>query len=88
MCQPNWLLGHTSNNLPLALKSISHIPKPHLLKMGFSLLLAQRLRQWVNHIIPGVDSLHLDVSFLEIITDEVESSLNVLRFLMRSRLLS
>ena len=39
MCQPDWLLGHTSNNLPLALKPISHISKPHLLKVGFSLLL-------------------------------------------------
>ena len=39
MCQPDWLLGHTSNNLPLALKPISHKPKPHLLKMCFSFLL-------------------------------------------------
>ena len=39
-CQPIWLLGHTSNKLPLDLKSIGYKSNSHLLKMGFSLLLA------------------------------------------------
>ena len=39
------LLEHTSNKLLLDLKSIGHEPKLHLLKMSFSLLLAQQLGQ-------------------------------------------
>ena len=33
MCQPYWLLGHTSNNLSLGPKSIGHKSKSHLLKI-------------------------------------------------------
>ena len=35
-------LGHTSNKLPLDFKPIGHIPKTHLLKVSFDLLLAKR----------------------------------------------
>ena len=35
------LLGHTSNNLLLTLKSIYHISKPHLYKIGFGHSLAK-----------------------------------------------
>ena len=82
-----WFLGHTSNKLLLALMSIGYKSKFHLLKMGFSLLLAQLLHQWVSHVVYGVDSLHFDISFLEVIADEVESLFDVLRFLMRPWLL-
>ena len=88
MCQPYWLLGHTSNNLPLLLKPISHMPKPHLLKMGFSLLLAKWLSEWVYHILHGVYSLYLDIFLLEVVAYKVEPPLNVLGLLMRPRLLS
>ena len=32
--QSNWLLGHTTNNLPLALKPIDHVSHTHFLKMA------------------------------------------------------
>ena len=79
---------YISNNLSLILKPISHASSSHLLKMGFSLLLAQLLRQWISYVIRSVNFLHLDVSLLEIIVDEVESSPNVPEFLMSPRLLS
>ena len=56
--------------------------------MGFDLLLAQRLCKLVRRIICGVDSLDLDVIFLEVIMDEVVSPLDVLEFLVRPWLLS
>ena len=88
MCRPDWLLGYTSNNLSPVLKSINHISKPHLLKMGFSLLLAKWLSQWVCHIIRGVHSLYLDVFFLEVVTYNVKSLLYMVRFMMRLEFLS
>ena len=57
---------YISNKLPLDLKSIGHVPKPHLFKVNFSLLLAQWLGQWVSHILYGINFLHLDEFFLEI----------------------
>ena len=86
--QPIWLLGHTSNKLPLDLKPIGYKSKSHLLKVGFNLLLAQWLCQQVNCIIYSVDSLDLDVFLLEVITGEVISPLDVLEFLVRPQLLS
>ena len=88
MCRSNWLLRHTSNNLSLVLKLIGYKSKSHLLKVDFSLLLAKLLHQWVSHIVHGVYSLYLDILLFEIIIDKVESSLNVLKFLMRSHLFS
>ena len=56
--------------------------------MGFNLLLAQRLCEWICRVVCGVDSFNLDVTFLEVIADEVVSALGVLGFLVRPRLLS
>ena len=88
MCRPGWLLGHTSNNLPLALKPISHIPKPHLLKVDFSLLLAKWFSQWVCHVIRGVYSLHIDVFLVEVVAYNMKPPLYMLGPLMRPGLLS
>ena len=68
----NWLLGHTSNKLPLALRLIGHIPKSHLLKVSLSLLLAKRLCLWICHILYGVNSLHLDELLLDVFIYDVE----------------
>ena len=88
-CQPILASrAHISNNLPLVLKPIGYKSKSHLLKVGFDLLLAQRLCKQVCHIIYGVDSLDLDITLLEVIVDKVVSLLNVLEFLVRPRLLS
>ena len=88
-CQPILASrAHISNNLPLILKPIGYKSKSHLLKVGFDLLLAQQLCEWVNRIICGVNSLDLDVILLEVIADEVVSPLDVLGFLMRPQLLS
>ena len=57
---------------------ISYISKSHLLKVGFDLLLAQWLSQQVCHFICGVDSLDLDITLFEVITDQMESPLDVL----------
>ena len=87
-CQPILTSrAHISNNLPLVLKPIGYKSKSHLLKVGFDLLLAQRLCKWVYHIIYGVDSLDLDITLLEVIVDEVVSPLNMLGFLVRPQLL-
>ena len=73
-CQPILASrAHISNNLPLVLKPIGYKSKSHLLKVGFDLLLAQRLCKWVCHIICGVDSLDLNVTFLKVIADEMVS---------------
>ena len=88
MCQPIWHLGHTSNKLPLDLMPIGYISKSHLLKVGFDLLLVQWLSQWVYHIICGVDSLELNITFFEVIMDQMESPLDMLGLLMRPWLLS
>ena len=88
MYQPIWHLRHTSNKLPLDLMPIGYISKSHLLKVGFDLLLAQWLSQWVYHIVCGVDSLDLDITLFEVITDQMESSLDMLGLLVRSWLLS
>ena len=61
MCQPYWLLGYTSNNLPLGLKPIGQKSKSHLYKVDFQFWLAQLLSQWVCHIIYRVYSSHLDM---------------------------
>ena len=61
MCQPYWLIGHTSNNLPLGLKLIGQKSKSHLYKVDFHFWLAQLLSQWVCHVICGVYSSHLDM---------------------------
>ena len=66
-------LGHISQQLPLVLKPIGYKFKSHLLKVGFELLLSQRLCKWVCHIICGVDSLDLNVTFLKVIVDEMVS---------------
>ena len=87
MCQPIWLLGHTSNKLPFDLKSIGHKSEPHLLKISFNLLLAQCLCQWSSHILCGVDSLHLN-ELLEIFMNKMESSLNVIWLLVRPQFLN
>ena len=88
MCQPICHLGHTSNKLPLDLMPIGYIFKSHLLKVGFDLLLAQWLSQWVCHIIYGVDSLDLDITLFEVITDQMKLPLDVLGLLVRPWLLS
>ena len=67
---------------------IGHISKSHLLKVGFDLLLAQWLSQWVCHIVCGVDSLDLDITLFEVIMDQMKSSLDVLELLVRPWLLS
>ena len=67
---------------------IGYISKSHLLKVGFDLLLAQWLSQRVCHIVCGVDSLDLDIIFFEVITDQMESPLDVLGLLVRPWLLS
>ena len=73
-CQPILASrAHISNNLPLVLKPIGYKSKSHLLKVGFDLLLAQRLCKWVCHIICGVDSLDLDITLFEVIVDGVVS---------------
>ena len=56
--------------------------------MGFNLLLAQWLYEWVYRIVCGVDSLDVDITFLEVIVDEMVSPLDVLRFLVRPQFLS
>ena len=56
--------------------------------MGFDLLLAQWLSQWVCHIICGVDSLDLDIILFEVIMYQMESPLDVLGLLVRPWLLS
>ena len=84
-CQPILASrAHISNKLPLDLKPIGYKSKSHLLKVGFDLLLAQRLCKWVYRIVCGVDSIDLDVTLLEVIADEVVSPLNVLGFLIGS----
>ena len=88
MYQPDWLLGYTSNNLPLRLKSIGHKFKSHLLKVDFHFRLAQLLRQRVCHVVHRVYSLHLDMFFFEVVAYDMKPSLIVLRFLMRPQLLS
>ena len=88
MSANNWLLGHKSNKLPLDLKPLGHIPKTHLLKMSFDLLLAERLGQWVRHILCEVDFLYLDKLFLEIVAYDVEPPLYMLGLLVRHKLLS
>ena len=73
-CQP--ILAsriHISNKLPLDLKSIGYKSKSHLLKVGFNLLLAQRLCEWIYRIVYGVDSLDLDIILFEVIVDKVVS---------------
>lgn len=69
MCQPDWLLGHTFNNLSLTLKLIYHKPKSHLLKVSFSLLLAKWFSQWVCHIVCRVYSFHLHIFFKVVVND-------------------
>ena len=78
MCRLYWLIGHTSNNLLLRLKSIGHKSKSHLLKMDFYFWLAQLLSQRICHIIRGVYSSHLDMFLFEIVIYDVISSLDVL----------
>ena len=84
----NWLVGQKSNKLPLDLKPIGHIPKTHLFKVSFDLLLAGRLSQWVQHIQHEVDSLPLDKLLLEVFTYDVKLSLYMLGLLVRPELLS
>ena len=67
---------------------IGYISKSHLLKVGFNLLLAQWLSQWVCHIVCGVHSLDLDITLFKVITDQMKSLLDVLGLLVRSWLLS
>ena len=67
MCQPYWLLGHTSNNLPLRLKLINHKSKSHLLKVDFHFRLAQLLCQWIYYVVYGVYSSYLDIFLFEIV---------------------
>ena len=88
MCQSIWHLGHTSNKLPFDLMPIGYISKSHLLKVGFDLLLAQWLSQRVCHIICRVDSLDLDITLFKVITDQMESPLDVLGLLVRPWFLS
>ena len=88
MCQPIWHLGHTSNKLPFDLMPIGYISKSHLLKMGFDLLLAQWLSQRVCYIVCGVDSFDLDITFFEVIMDQMKSPLDVLGLLVRPWLFS
>ena len=78
MCQPYWLLEHTSNNLPLGLKPIDHKSKCHLLKVDFHFRLAQLPSQQVCHVVYGVYSSHLDMFLFEIVTYVVISPLDVL----------
>ena len=79
---------HISNKLPLDLKPIGYKSKFHLLKVGFDLLLSQQFYKWIHRLIYRVNSLDLNVTLLEVITDEVVSPLDVLRFLVRPQLLS
>ena len=78
MCQPYWLLGHTSNNLPLGLKSIGHKSKSHIFKVDFYFWLAQLFSQRVYHVICGVYSLHLDIFFIKIVTYDKITPFDVL----------
>ena len=86
MSANNWLLEHVSNILSLDLKPIGHVPKIHLLKMSFDLLLAERLGRWVRHVLCGVNSLHFDELLLEVFMYDMESSFYMLGLLMRSGL--
>ena len=89
MCQPTIdFLGHTSNKLSLDLKPIGRKPKTHLFKVSFSLLLAERLCQWIRYVLCGVNSLHLDELLLKIFTYNMETSFNMLGLLVRPGLLS
>ena len=88
VCQWYGLLGHTSNNLSLRLKSIDYKSKSHLLKVDFHFRLAQLLSQWVCYIVRRVYSSHLDMFFFEVVTYDMKSLLDVFRFLMRPQLLS
>ena len=56
--------------------------------MSFDLLLAERLGQWVYHVVHRVDSRYLDELFLEVFACDVKLSLYILELLMRSELLS
>ena len=60
----------------------------HLLKVGFDFLLVQWLSQWVCHIVCRVDSLDLDITLFEVITDQMESLLDMFGLLVRPWLLS
>ena len=84
----NWLLGYIFSKFLLDLKPIGHIPKIHLLKMSFNLLLAERLDQQIRYVMYGVNSLHLDKFFLKVFTYDVKPSLYMLRLMVRSGLLS
>ena len=81
-------LGYKSNKLSLDLKSIDHIPKIHLLKISFDLLLAERFGQQVCHIQCRVDSLHLNELLLEVFAYDMKPSLYVLGLLVRLEFLS
>ena len=78
MCQPYWLLGHTSNNLSLGLKSIGHKSKSHLFKVDFYFWLAQLLNQQICHVIHRVYSSYLDIFLIEVVTYDMIPSLDVL----------
>ena len=64
------------------------MPKTHLFKVSFDLLLIEKLDQQICHILYGVNSLYLEELLFEIFTYDVKSSLYMLRFLVRPGLLS
>ncbi|KAK8682710.1 hypothetical protein V6N13_055087 [Hibiscus sabdariffa] len=71
-------LWANSNNLPLALRPITHLSNTECLSVTIMLLLCQRLRQGINNVV-----IRVYLSDSHISSDEMEVLKNVFGFLMR-----
>ena len=56
--------------------------------MSFDFLLAERLGQWIHHVLYRVNSLYLDELLFEVFTYDVKSLLYILGLLVRPGLYS
>ncbi|KAL4379237.1 hypothetical protein GQ457_02G024220 [Hibiscus cannabinus] len=72
-----------SNNLPLALRPITHISNVEWLSVTIMLLLCQRLRQGICNIVIGVYFAYFHISSINDLSNEMEASKNVFISLMR-----